>query len=783
MWYTGIQPGFSPILEAATTTLSNGYQCCTAPGTEPRIAFLVRNAVVPHVLETIYSPNRLAAVQEPDLPNGLRCTIAGVYSRFSRHDKQEVDLFLESMKPYNILMGDYNDDIWSPNPTRTTGEFLDPLHANSQPPEPRWYSTHIPRRGRPQRLNAILVRQQIPNIPWTYYDTMEMPILDHALVMSVSGYWRIGVPDTPHRKPQPSVSKWYALPFQRFTNTMSTVPAKTTDAPLHRARGVFSAIAHAARPRLYKHGQPPTTRTWTDAPDPTARLWELGEAQEQQIRKQIGKLRRALVHRSGYLSKMVKQWQTGLIAQDMSQPLIGGTHHVSNHFARDPSYNEDSCQRLLRKHVRHGTWNTLVPTYDEYMKCLHAPKNKWAGRDGVPPHLLRHFSDHMLKQRYQAILDFWKGHCIPTAWLRRGVMLIYKQKDPQDPRNYRPIYISTAINNILTRLIPMRIANAMTPSLLSIQHGALQGTNTTTLATKLLNDLHAHDGYIAMLDVAKAFPLVPRLMLTNIVKEAGAPDTIIRMPGEIYQHTLAVLSLHGGALTIPPTQGIQDGCPLSRTIFLLYYDIFLRETMWRCPEACLYVFVANIAVPTPATEALLQTLDTLHEVVHTMGLRFNKEKTEVYRWAKNYNLEPITWQHQELPVRPPILTYLGHVLAHPTPKETAWDMVTTQLNHDIAAYKTLPLNGYKKVTVINDVLIPQCTYRALFPGNRSRMALWDDIVLHYPRDTTGIEQQMNKYRLSTDRCHGGLGPPQVWWSYIIRWITLGQQMLQNNGLT
>ena len=55
----GIQeynPGF-PLPEAATTALNNDYRCYAAPGTEPGIAFLVRNVMVPHVLETLYSPN------------------------------------------------------------------------------------------------------------------------------------------------------------------------------------------------------------------------------------------------------------------------------------------------------------------------------------------------------------------------------------------------------------------------------------------------------------------------------------------------------------------------------------------------------------------------------------------------------------------------------------------------------------------------------------------------------------------------------------------------------
>ena len=197
---------------------------------------------------------------------------------------------------------------------------------------------------------------------------------------------------------------------------------------------------------------------------------------------------------------------------------------------------------------------------------------------------------------------------------------------------------------------------------------------------------------MALLDVAKAFPSVPPPMLTGIVKEAGAPENMIRMLGEMYQHTPAVLSLHGPDLPIRPTRGMKEGCPLSPTLFLLYNDILLRETKERCPGAHLYVFVDDIVVRAPTRDSLLHTLDTLHEVAHTIGLRFNKDKTEVYHSTEDYNVEPITWHHQLIPLRPPIMTYLGHVLAHPTREDTASDMVTTKVQHDTAAYRTLPLN-------------------------------------------------------------------------------------------
>ena len=137
--------------------------------------------------------------------------------------------------------------------------------------------------------------------------------------------------------------------------------------------------------------------------------------------------------------------------------------------------------------------------------------------------------------------------------------------------------------------------------------------------------------------------------------------------------------------------------------------------------------------------------------------KINKDKTEVYHWPEDYNREPLRWQHQVIPVRPPILTYLGHVLAHPTQEDTTWDIGTPQLHHDIAAYRTLPLNAYEEVAIINAVLIPRWTYRGLFLGNRARMPLSDDILLQYIKNTPGIQRQMNKHQLTTNLSHGGLG--------------------------
>ena len=134
-------------------------------------------------------------------------------------------------------------------------------------------------------------------------------------------------------------------------------------------------------------------------------------------------------------------------------------------------------------------------------------------------------------------------------------------------------------------------------------------------------------------------------------------------------------------------------------------------------------------------------------------------------------------------IRPPILTYLGHVLAHLSHEDQAWDTVTNQLCHNLAEYKTLPLNSFEKVAIINAVLIPCWTYRGLFLGDKQRMAQWDNILLQNLWNTPRVEPRMNRHRITTDLRDRGMGLRKAWWSFITRWVTLGQKETRQTGQT
>ena len=156
------------------------------------------------------------------------------------------------------------------------------------------------------------MRQEIPNMCWTYYDVIRIPMLDHVLVpLGLQLRTRAHVTKPP--PPQSSAARWYAPGFPKFTTQMASLGISDTETPLAPAQLILNTIAWAARPRPKRNNQT-TTPTWAEISSPDEKLWDLGAAQEQHIRRQTGKLRRAAVHRSWYFYKTVKRCCNGLIS-------------------------------------------------------------------------------------------------------------------------------------------------------------------------------------------------------------------------------------------------------------------------------------------------------------------------------------------------------------------------------------------------------------------------------------------------------------------------------------
>ena len=127
----------------------------------------------------------------------------------------------------------------------------------------------------------------------------------------------------------------------------------------------------------------------------------------------------------------------------------------------------------------------------------------------------------------------------------------------------------------LTKQIPQCIAPELNGSLVPEQYGT-KGKTATQQAILLLDELHRREGaYAVFIDVAKAFPSVPHRVLLHMLQRRAIPGHVLAMLHDIYTRSTA--TYREGGLNYQATRGVKEGCPLSPTMFVYYYNVFLCE--------------------------------------------------------------------------------------------------------------------------------------------------------------------------------------------------------------
>ena len=76
-----------------------------------------------------------------------------------------------------------------------------------------------------------------------------------------------------------------------------------------------------------------------------------------------------------------------------------------------------------------------------------------------------------------------------------------------------------------------------------------------------------------------------------------------------------------------------------------------------------------------------------------LGFPVNSVKTEFYHWTPHQVTEMVECNGVQNRVRPPILQYLGHILAHPTWAHKARADYLGLMQSDLAQSSSIPMNG------------------------------------------------------------------------------------------
>ena len=322
----------------------------------------------------------------------------------------------------------------------------------------------------------------------------------------------------------------------------------------------------------------------------------------------------------------------------------------------DPSNVTNSCQPTeeeFRVHMEDllnpppkddqidlSNYNVSVPVLDkkievkevEDVRVKQVKPDKSCGPDGNSPGVFKLLPSVWILfvcMLYNVV--FATGY--PVAWAAAKLIMLFKKGARLDCNNYRGISIMNAVAKIYDYVLNNRLILWYKVCREQAGAQALRGCIEHIVTLRLIIDTFLRKRqklFIVYVDFRKAYDLVPRNRLFEILMDLGCGATMLAALMAIYRDTSCIL----GSTIITSTIGVRQGSPTSCYLFVIFVDVLILMFKSRCvPEPiiqwlhCLMLMDDTVIFAT-SRERVQEKLNILHEYCERNGMQVNESKTK-----------------------------------------------------------------------------------------------------------------------------------------------------------
>ena len=259
------------------------------------------------------------------------------------------------------------------------------------------------------------------------------------------------------------------------------------------------------------------------------------------------------------------------------------------------------------------------------------------GPDGIHPRILRETSHVICMPLALFFNRVLETGAIPHEWKLGRVVPIFKKGDKKDPRNYRPVSLTSVPCKVLESLVRDRLVAHLTDShLLSVtQHGFRPKRSCNTQLIEVLEDwsaaIESHSPVdVVYLDFQKAFDSVPHQQQLHKLQCYEVTGKLLEWIKSFLSGRRQQVVLRGCASDWTDVEsGVPQGSVLGPLLFLVYIND-LPETV----QGNIKMFADDTklysTVSTPGDGISLQAdLDCLVHWSDIWQLPFNESKCKV----------------------------------------------------------------------------------------------------------------------------------------------------------